>query len=214
MLSQQDIWHALDQLADKFSMSPSSMARQAGLDPTTFNKSKRHSGNGKPRWLSTESLAKVLNMLGVDFEEFAALASTRQKHGFENKSNTSVPLIGLAQAGDAGFFDGSGFPVGEGWDDIDVPGRLDENVYALQISGDSMAPALRHGDKVIVAPSEDLQRGDRVVVKTRGGEVMAKELKKITPNGVELISVNPEFPDRALKTVDIQWIARIVWVTQ
>ena len=175
MLSQQDIWHALDRLADKFSMSPSSMARQAGLDPTTFNKSKRHGGDGKPRWLSTESLAKVLNMLGVNFEEFAALASTRQKHGFENKAGTRRSSHWPSpRRGDAGYFDGAGFPVGEGWDDIDVPGLRDENVYALQISGDSMAPALRHGDKVIVAPNENLRRGDRVVVKTRGGEVMAK----------------------------------------
>lgn len=214
MLSQRDIWNALDRLADQFSLSPSSMARRAGLDPTIFNKSKRFGSDGKPRWLSTESLAKVLNVLNVDFEDFAALARANSAHGFQTKLGASVPLIGLAQAGDAGYFDGAGFPVGEGWDDIHVPGVEDENVYALQISGDSMAPALRHGDKVIVAPNEDLRRGDRVVVKTRGGEVMAKELAKITPDGVELLSINPEYPGRSLKSIDIQWIARIVWVTQ
>ena len=47
----------------------------AGLDPTTFNKSKRGTANGKLRWPSTESLAKVLAATGASFEEFAALTS-------------------------------------------------------------------------------------------------------------------------------------------
>lgn len=190
------------------------MARQAGLDPTTFNKSKRTGGDGKPRWPSTESLSKVLNMLGVSFEDFAQMVQNNKIGSSGGKLGASVPLIGLAQAGDAGFFDGSGFPVGEGWDDIRVPGVLDENVYALQISGDSMAPALRHGDRVVVAPNEDLQKGDRIVVKTLAGEVMAKELVSMSVDHVELKSVNPDYPDRSLKITEIRWMARIVWVTQ
>ena len=214
MLNHHDIWRALDKLADKFSMTPSSMARQAGLDPTTFNKSKRQGSDGKPRWPSTESLSKVLNVLNVRFEEFAGLVGHKPDYGYGMTLGASVPLIGLAQAGDSGYFDGAGFPVGSGWDDIRVPGVRDENVYALQISGDSMAPALRHGDKIIVAPNEDLKRGDRVVVKTRDGEVMAKELVKMSLETIELSSVNPQYPDRTLRLVDVQWIARIVWVTQ
>ncbi len=214
MLNHHDIWRALDKLADKFSMTPSSMARRAGLDPTTFNKSKRQGGDGKPRWPSTESLSKVLNVLDVRFEEFAALVGHKNDYGYGMTLGASVPLIGLAQAGDDGFFDGAGFPVGGGWDDIRVPGVRDENVYALQISGDSMAPALRHGDKIIVAPNENVKRGDRVVVKTRDGEVMAKELVKMNLETIELSSVNPQYPDRTLRLVDVQWIARIVWVTQ
>ncbi|ODN69108.1 hypothetical protein A6302_03579 [Methylobrevis pamukkalensis] len=60
MLSHDQIWSAVDALAARFGLSPSALARKAGLDPTTFNKSKRFAGDGRPRWPSTESLAKVL----------------------------------------------------------------------------------------------------------------------------------------------------------
>lgn len=63
MLNHHDIWMALDKLAEKFAMTPSSMARQAGLDPTTFNKSKRQGADGKPRWPSTESLSKISTLI-------------------------------------------------------------------------------------------------------------------------------------------------------
>ncbi len=208
MFSHQDIWGALDRLAKYFSTSPSGLAKQAGLDPTTFNKSKRISNSGKNRWPSTESLSKVLAVVGMSFEDFARFADGMPGHG------PSIPVIGLAQAGDDGFFDDAGFPVGGSWDDVRVPGVEDENVYALQIAGDSMAPVLRAGDKILVAPNQTVRRGDRVVVKTIDGEVMAKELHKQTAHKVELISLNPDYDDRILSKKNVQWMARIVWVSQ
>ena len=208
MFSHKDIWNALDRLAQALSTSPSGLARQAGLDPTTFNKSKRQSSAGKDRWPSTESLAKVLGTVGMTFEDFARFADQAGAHG------PAIPVIGLAQAGNQGFFDDAGFPVGAGWDDVRVPGLRDENVYCLQIAGDSMSPVLRAGDKVLVAPNETVRRGDRVVVKTNEGEIMAKELSVISQTRIELISLNPEYDDRGFAREDIQWIARIVWVSQ
>ncbi len=207
MLSHKNIWAALDRLAQHYSTSPSGLARQAGLDPTTFNKSKRSSGT-KQRWPSTESLSKVLNVLNMSFEDFARFADRAGAHG------PAIPLIGLAQAGDDGFFDDAGFPVGGGWEDVRVPGVQDENVYALQIVGDSMAPVMRAGDKILVAPNQTVRRGDRVVVKTIDGEIMAKELLRQSAHKIELISLNPEYDDRVLSKRDVQWIARIVWVSQ
>jgi phage repressor protein C with HTH and peptisase S24 domain len=214
MLNHQDIWAALDKLAQKFSMSPSALARLAGLDPTTFNKSKRQGPDGKPRWPSTESLSKVLNILGVDFEDFAAMAAKNEARRFGLSLGANVPLIGMAQAGSDGFFDDAGFPLGEGWDDIRIPGVRDEHVYALQISGDSMAPVFRHGDRIIVAPNETIRRGDRIVLKTQAGEILAKELHRMSAQKIELLSLNPEYPGRTLDLKDVLWIARIVWVTQ
>jgi phage repressor protein C with HTH and peptisase S24 domain len=59
-----------------------------------------------------------------------------------------------------------------------------------------------------------LRRGDRVVVKTRDGEVMAKELKRRTAKTVELTSLNPDHGDRAIAASDILWMARIMWASQ
>jgi len=208
MLSHAEIWGALDRLAAKRSISPSRLARDAGLDATSFNKSKRMTSAGKPRWPSTESIAKVLRTVGMEFEDFACMAKAK------GASGPAIPVIGLAQAGDEGFFDDAGFPCGGSWEDVRIPGEVDSNVYALEIAGDSMDPVLRAGDKVLVAPNANVRRGDRVVVKTAEGEVMAKELRRRTEEVIELISLNPDYEDRTLAVQDVQWIGRIIWVSQ
>jgi phage repressor protein C with HTH and peptisase S24 domain len=209
MLTHAQVWDAIDTLAARHGMSASGLARKAGLDPTTFNRSKRQASDGRLRWPSTESLAKILQATGASLDEFMGLLSTRGEG-----ASRRVPLIGMAQAGDGGFFDDAGFPAGAGWDEIVFPNIADENAYALEISGDSMLPVYRDGDVVIVSPNSPVRRGDRVVVKTREGEVLAKELKRRTAKTLELRSINPDHPDRAFDAKDVQWIARILWAAQ
>ena len=212
MFDHADIWAALDHLAAQAGLTPSGLARRAGLDATAFNVSKRTAPSGKPRWPSTESVSKVCEVLDVSFEEFGHIARHRRMR------ITHINLIGAAQAGQDGYFDDSGFPAGGGWDQIALPGGegapVDENTYALEIQGSSMEPAYRPGDRIVVSPNTPARRGDRVVVKTREGEVMAKELGRVGANEVELISLNPEFPVRVMARSDLEWIARIMWVTQ
>ena len=77
-----------------------------------------------------------------------------------------------------------------------------------------MQPAYRDGDVIVVSPAAPIRRGDRVVVKTADGEVMAKELKRRTAKSIELRSLNPEHADRTLSVDDVLWIARIMWASQ
>ena len=126
----------------------------------------------------------------------------------------AIPLIGFAQAGGGGYFDDAGFPVGGSWDEIAFPNVGDEHAYALEISGDSMLPLYRDGDLVVVSPAAPVRRGDRVIVKTREGEVLAKELKRRTARTLELRSLNPEHADRVLQEKDIAWVARVLWASQ
>ena len=209
MLTHPQIWRAIDALAARHGMSPSGLARLAGLDPTTFNKSKRSADNGKLRWPSTESLAKVLSATGASLADFVGLVS-------ENGAARLriVPLIGLAQAGAAGFFDDAGFPVGSGWEDIAFPEIADEHCYALEIAGESMLPVYRDGDRIMVSPSASVRRGDRVVVKTRNGEVMAKQMGRMTAQRIELKSFNPAFEERGFALNEIAFVHRIVWASQ
>lgn len=208
MLTHSQIWAAIDTLASSHGMTASGLARKAGLDPTTFNRSKRQGPDGRLRWPSTESLAKILHATGATLDEFMGLLTSR------SEAARRIPLIGMAQAGDGGFFDDAGFPAGAGWDEILFPNIADENAYALEISGDSMLPAYRDGDVVIVSPNSPVRRGDRVVVKTRDGEVLAKELKRRTAKTIELRSINPDHPDRSFDADDVQWVARILWAAQ
>ncbi len=211
MLTHHQVWRAIDALADRHNLSASGLAKIAGLDPTTFNKSKRETPDGKLRWPSTESLSKVLQATGSTLEQFVALV----ENGVRSRvSIRLVPLIGLAQAGNAGYFDDAGFPAGAGWEEIAFPELGDPHAYALEINGESMLPVYRDGDRIIVSPQASTRRGDRVVVKTADGEVMAKLLHRITMRRIELQSFNPQFEDRVIELTDVAFIHRIIWASQ
>ncbi|MGZ5932189.1 MAG: S24 family peptidase [Rhizomicrobium sp.] len=212
MLTHNQIWGAMDALAARHGLSPSGLAKLAGLDPTTFNKSKRGGANGKLRWPSTESVSKVLRATGATLDDFVMLVG---REGAATRSYArSVPLIGLAQAGTSGYFDDSGFPAGAGWDEIPFPELADEHAYALEIAGESMLPVYRDGDRIVVSPSASVRRGDRVVVKTQAGEVMAKQLSRHTAQRIELKSFNPAFEDRGFALSEVAFMHRIIWASQ
>lgn len=209
-LSYFEIWKGIDRLAEKLELSPSALAQKAGLDPTSFNKSKRIGADGRKRWLSMESLNKVLEATSTTFLEFMALAGETNL-----PPKMTIPLLGFAQAGRDGFFDDAGFPTNsEGWDGIEFPIQLDKDVYALEVSGHSMEPVYREGDRLIVCPESEVRHGDRVVVKTKSGEVMVKELIRKTAFQLDLKSLNPQYPDCNFKMEDILWISRVLWVSQ
>jgi phage repressor protein C with HTH and peptisase S24 domain len=208
VLTHGQVWTALDRLAERAGLSPSGLAKRSGLDPTTFNKSKRITGDGRERWPSTESVSKALAATNASIDTFVQLI------GDGGRSLQSVPLLGLAQASSGAHFDDNGIPTGKGWDEVALPAASDEHAYALEISGDQMKPAYRDGDVIVVSPGTPIRRGDRVVLKTNGGEVLVKELKRRTAKTLELQSLNPAHVDRALDAADVEWIARIVWASQ
>jgi phage repressor protein C with HTH and peptisase S24 domain len=210
VLSHARIWSAIDRLAERNDLSASALARRAGLDPTTFNKSKRSSPDGRPRWPSTESISKILAATGTEIGAFLGLAEGRESR----RPLRLVPLLGLAQAGAGGFFDDGGFPAGQGWDEIAFPASSGDNIFALEVSGDSMLPLYRDGDTIIVQRDGQIRRGDRVVVKTNDGEVMAKLLNKKNAKSVELGSLNPAHKSRTIAIRDIEWMGRIIWASQ
>jgi phage repressor protein C with HTH and peptisase S24 domain len=216
MLKHDNVWAAIDALAARSDISASALAKKAGLDPTTFNKSKRTSHDGRPRWPSTESLSKVLEATGATLDDLFSLISGKRAGALDTKAFRSgqAPLMGFAQAGVGGYFEDAGFPAGEGWEQVDFPAAGGGNAYALQVSGDSMLPLYRNGDTIIVAPAAPVRRGDRVVARTKAGEVMAKVLERQGPDRVELRSLNPEHADRVINSTELDWMARIIWASQ
>jgi phage repressor protein C with HTH and peptisase S24 domain len=213
-MKHDDVWRALDTLAAEAGMSASGLARRAGLDATTFNPSKRHMPDGRARWPSTESLSKALTAAGANLETFAHLVAGGRAIPSSRGPSRSIPLIGLAQAGADGFFGDSGYPAGGGWDEVSIPEIGDANAYALEISGDSMEPVFRDGDMIIVSPEASIRRGDRVVVRTVKGEVMAKHLSRRSAKRVELRSFNPDHPNYSFNITEITWMHRIIWASQ
>jgi len=214
-MRHDDVWRAIDTLAAENGLSPSGLARKAGLDPTSFNISKRRTGDGRVRWPSTESLAKILSATGAKLEDFTALVmGARVISEKTARSRTKIPLIGMAQAGAEGFFDDGGYPAGAGWEDVELPQTNDPNAYALSISGDSMEPVYRAGDAIIVSPAAPIRTGDRVVARLADGAVMAKLLTRRTASRIELSSLNPVYPDLRFGAEEVLWMHRIIWASQ
>lgn len=211
MFTHKQVWGAIDAIADRYGFSASGLAKKAGLDPTSFNPSKRNGPDGRPRWPTMESVNRVLDASGATVDEFFDLLTS--KKGARPKLR-NIPLLGLAKAGKGGFFDDAGFPSGNGWEEIEVPGVTDAQAYALEITGDSMMPVYREGDIIVVSPAAPVRRGDRVVVRTTDGQVMAKIMQRQTSKTLELASFNTAHETRTLDMKDVDWMARIIWASQ
>ncbi len=210
MLRHADIWKAIDRLAREHGFSPSGLARRAGLDPTTFNRSKRVTREGKQRWPSTESIGKILVATGATLDEFVAYINGREASGVFRH----VPLLSLAQVDAAVHFDAAGKPSGDGWDEIPFPNLADPGAFALEVSGDALTPVYRDGDVLIVSPQAGVRRGDRVVVNTREGRIVVGLMRRRSARKIDLALFDASQQELSVAVEDIVWMFRIVWASQ
>jgi len=213
MLTHDTIWLAIDRLAQSCGYSTSGLAKKAGLDPTSFNKSKRIGTDGKPRWPSTESISRILSATGSTMSEFIQLIGNP---AITPRQQSRIPILGFHQATKKESFDDKGNPNGDAWDHIDFPHAPDDNivVYALEVTGVTLLPLFREGDRLIISPNAPIRRGDRVIIRTILGKVMVKELTRQTASKIEVKSLQENEPITNFLPKDISWMARIVWVSQ
>jgi len=208
MLSHPRIWKAIDLLAARNGLSASGLARRAGLDPTTFNKSKRASTDGRLRWPSTESISKILEATTTDLDTFIALLMVDRPP----VPSRAIPVINLADAASA--FDEDGKPVGNKWDEVSFPDLPAEIVFAVEIAAERMMPMYREGDIIVCAQNVPVRRGDRVLVKTKAGELMGGTLKRKTMHSVDVSPFRHGLADATFAVAETLWIARILWAAQ
>ena len=213
MFTHQEVWQGIDRLAKQHGLTASGLARRAGLDPTTFNPSKRITKQNKPRWPSTESLAKILNATGTSFDSFVALMPDRPGEPVP-PSPQRLRCLAIDQAASGRCFDDAGFPAGSDWDEIDFPNLGDNHAYALEVHDDSMQPSYREGDLLIVSPEANIRRHDRVVLRTTGGALLAGVLLRRTAQKIELAPFAEESGTRIFAIRDVAWLARILWASQ
>ena len=207
MLTHEQIWRGIDELAAYAGTSPSGLARRAGLDATTFNPSKRRTRDGsKPRWPSTESLSKALQAAHLDLADFARLAC--------GGSRQSLPGLELAEGVAMSAFDRLGRPSGDHWVELPFPDFDLSRAYALSVDNDHMAPVFRPGSTLIVSREAAPRAGDRIMVQLNDGALGGWTLGRFTVNALEVKALNPTRPDRILPIRDIDWVARIIWASQ
>lgn len=210
MLTHEGIWAAVDALAARHDMSASGLAKAAGLDPTTFNKSKRMSREGKPRWPSTESIAKILQATNSTLSDFVNLLD--QSGG--GASAQRLPVLPLDAAGEAGHFNEQGQPIGAAWDEVIFPDVTDTSAFALEVTGEDYAPVYRDGDIIIVSPQAEIRRGDRVVARTTDGRLHISELSRKTALRLEMQSILDASKTELMDITDLDWLVRIQWTSQ
>ena len=208
MLSHSRIWKAIDLLAARNGLSASGLARRAGLDPTTFNKSKRASTDGRLRWPSTESISKILEATTTDLDTFITLVMSDRSP----VPSRAIPVINLLEASAA--FDEEGKPAGNKWDEVAFPDLPAETVFAVEISAERMMPIYRDGDIIICAQNVPVRRGDRVLVKTKSGELIGGTLKRKTMHSVDVAPFRHGLSDATFAVAETLWIARILWAAQ
>lgn len=210
MLTHADIWAAIDRLAQENRLTASGLARRAGLDPTTFNRSKRITKEGKARWPSTESIAKILEATGASFGHFVGLVRPDQR----DQPQQTIPLTNLRAIETDRRFNASGYPVGGDWDEIALPRVADPHAFAVEVIDSQMEPVYQDGDILIVSPSMAPRRGDRVLVRTTKGEIFVRRLLRHTAKRVELQPLAAPGSDISLPVDEVVSLARIVWASQ
>ena len=211
MLRHQDVWQAIDQIAADHSLSPSGLARRAGLDPTTFNRSKRVARDGRPRWPSTESIAKILEATGATLSEFVAhIGKAQGNSGLARR----IPVMALGEAGAKGHFDQAGHPAGTAWDELMFPDIADPHAYALEIAGEGLEPIYRDGDTIVASPEANLRKGDRVVVRTAEGELLVRAMLRRGARKLDLAALADARPERSLPLESVTFVHRIIWASQ
>lgn len=207
-LKHTDIWRAIDRLAEQNGLSPSGLARKAGLSPTVFNMSKRISASRK-RWPSTESLAQILKATDTKLDDFVALASPERE-----AARRTLPMIPLEAAQTENAFDDDGLPSSKAWEDIALPSIDDPKAFALEITGEKWEPVYRSGDRLILSAQEKPRRGDRVAVRTTKNEIHLGLLGREGARSVEIVAQNPSRAALALAPGEIEWMRRIIWASQ
>lgn len=218
MFDHHAIWNAIDSLAKSKGYSASGLAKKAGLDSTTFNKSKRSAANGKQRWPSTESISKILAVTDTKVHEFLTFLDPEDPANKNTKqAQNSIPLLGFLQAREPSHFDKKGYPLTDVWDYFEMPmstEHSEDGVFALQIAGNDFEPIYKQSDIVIVCPSSPIRPGDRVVIKTIAGELTIKEIGSLTPERVCLKPLNEDQEEYDIPTDSVVWASRVIWASQ
>lgn len=215
-LTHDWIWTAIDTLATRSGLTPSGLARLAGLDPTTFNRSKRLTAEGRPRWPSTESIAKVLQATETALDEFATLQLEKPIGlPFDDVEMSDIAGIEIAaEIRDATVPNWDPAPAQRLAEDGNVVVAPARRRFAVAVSDASLEPAYSMGNVLVVSESAEPRVGDRVLAKPAGMPVLPRLLLATCATHVELGRFSDSTQSLCVRRRDLDWIARIVLVHQ
>ncbi|WP_227242450.1 XRE family transcriptional regulator [Paraburkholderia caribensis] len=124
-----------------------------------------------------------------------------------------VPVVGMAQLGDNGFWAEIEYEVGVSDGRLDFPSR-DPLAYGVKCKGDSMLPRIKDGEFVVVEPNHPVEPGDEVLVRAKDGRVMVKILLYQRMGRTHLMSVNQDHSPLAIETDQIERLHYVVAIVK
>lgn len=223
MLTHSLIWAAIDALAQKHGYSTAGLAKRAGLDSTTFNRSKRISPEGKMRWPSTESISLILAATGETTTNFLelgedALRSSGIVPPSQNRSDfVGVPVIPLDKMHITEAFDLNGHPLGDGWKMIELPplqGKGPNRLYGVRVIGDAYLPTYRPNDILMCQPFVRLRAGMRALLLRRDRTLLLGEVTDVKGDTIHLTTLDTDRKAQKVALGDCALTAQIQWLSQ
>lgn len=204
------IWRAIDTLASRHGLTPSGLARLAGLDPTAFNPSKRCTPEGRHRWPSTESISKLLEATATSLDEFASIDLNRAIDAAPANATNTAPgdpqeVAVVATVRDA---------VVVGWSARAGAEAKAGQCFGLSVADASLEPVYSRGHTLIVSTGEPVRPGDRVVVKPSAGSPLPRIFLARRANALTFAAFHPDQDEVTLEQSAVEWMARIVWARQ
>lgn len=124
----------------------------------------------------------------------------------------SVPVVGKAMLGTAGYFEAIDYPVGHGEGFLNIFSS-DPNAYGLRVVGNSMNPRIKNNEFVLIEPNREYVAGDEVLVKTTKGQAMIKEFIYYRDGQYRFDSVNADYDPIFIhedEVEDVQYVGAIV----
>ena len=203
MFSHNDIWIAIDRLADSRGFSPSGLARQAGLDPTAFNKSKRVSPTGKPRWPSTESLAKILTVTNCTMADLLVLMDSTP-----GTISNYVPFVTYAA-----LLKGRIVPPANP-EIYPVHTETGPDAFAVQLGDSAFHPLFREGAVIVAEPISKPSAGDRILLFSREDGLKGGIVESVQKRVWSVMLPDDNFSTGKFQDDSVDWVARILWSTQ
>lgn len=199
MFTHDQIWAAIDRLAEAKGLSASGLARQAGLDPTAFNRSKRVSPNGKPRWPSTESVSKILGVTDSTMSDLLSLMDLKEKQAH------TVPVLPMA------YVKAGKIAATRNHDVMQVSFRVGDNAFAISLDDARFAPLFRSGSILVADPDSKIRSDDRVVLYARKAGLRSGIIKSAQRKTYIVTVPGDSFEEESFDEADVVWIARILW---
>lgn len=187
------------------------LAAKSGIGQPTIGRALREESD--PGISTVHSLAKAFKIEAQDLLDAGLIdrlkgegSNVSSGHGLYNP----VPLISWVAAGMLDeSFDLLEKHDAEEW--LQCPYSHSSSSFCLQIKGLSMWPEYRDGEIILVDPEVEARHNSDVVIRTPEPDrkTTFKRLQ-ITEDGVYLMAINPDFPDRYIQMPEETKICGVV----